>query len=163
MPQPHLSQRMGGQGVRWLMFHFVLRFSAIRRYLLKYVSTWFTISCRRLLRSTGGRDYLRRIKHTISLALDIAAEQLNEISLEDVEIEQDSQDHIYQVLYDMVLKEGVEGYPRDPDASPKGVPCAGFWVEETQELILFVWNRDWTKTIIVPPGEWFLRDDITLN
>ena len=106
---------------------------------------------------------MQHIKHTVSLTLDIAAERLNEISLEDVEIEQDSQDQIYQALFDMALGEGIEGVIRDHEECPRGIPCSGFWVDDTQELVLFAWCQDKTKTIVIPAEEWFLRDDITLH
>jgi hypothetical protein len=106
---------------------------------------------------------LKRIKHSVSLALDIAAERLNEISLEDIEIEQDSQDQIYRALIDMTLKEDLDGILRDSEAAPRGLPCTGFWVEGTRELILFAWSQERTKTIVIPPEDWFLRDDITLH
>jgi len=106
---------------------------------------------------------LQRIKHTVSIALAIAAEQLNAISLEDVEIDQNSQDQIYQALLDMTLDDGIEGIIRDSDECPKGIPCTSFWVEDTRELVLFAWSQDKTKTIVIPAEEWFLRDDITLH
>ena len=113
--------------------------------------------------AAGWRKRLRRIKRTVSLTLDIDAEQLNEISLEDIEIEQASQQQIYQALCDMALRHDREGHLAHPEERPTGVPCTGFWVEETRELILFAWNQDKTKTIVVPPDEWFLRDDITVH
>ena len=106
---------------------------------------------------------MKRIKKAVSLALDIAAEQLNEICLEDVEIAHDSQDRIYQALYDMILWSDIEVYPQAHEAAPPSVPCTGFWVEDTQELILFAWSRDKTETIVIPSENWFLRDDITVH
>lgn len=102
-------------------------------------------------------------KRTVSFVLDIATERLNEISLEDVEIEQNSQDQIYQSLFDMALDEGCEGGISPSDQHPRGIPCTGFWVEDTRELVLFAWSEDKTKTIVIPAEEWFLRDDITLH
>ena len=95
--------------------------------------------------------------------MDIAAEQLNEISLEDVEIEQDSRHRIYQTLCDMTLLPSLEASLADEKAELQSVPCTGFWVENTRELVLFAWNRDRTKTIVIPPENWFLREDITLH
>jgi hypothetical protein len=106
---------------------------------------------------------LQQIKHTVSLAVDIAAERLNEISLEDVEIEQDSQDQIYRALCDMALGGVLEERRLVLEKTPAGVPCTGFWVEDTLELILFAWIQHRTKTIVIPPGEWFLREDITIH
>jgi hypothetical protein len=106
---------------------------------------------------------LKRIKKTVSLALDIATERLNEISLEDIEIEQDSRNEIYQALIDMTFSSNFAGNLTDSEAAPSGLPCTGFWVEGTRELILFAWSQERTKTIVIPPEDWFLRDDITLH
>jgi hypothetical protein len=106
---------------------------------------------------------LKRIKQTVSRALDIATDRLNEISLEDVEIDRASQHRIYQALYDMAMARDLQLTPIDPTETDPGVPCTGFWVEDTQELVLFAWWRRKTRTIVVPPEEWFLRDDITIH
>jgi hypothetical protein len=106
---------------------------------------------------------LQRIKRTVSRALDIATERLNEISLEDIEIDQFSQHRIYQALYDMTLiSETVSDTLENKGPNP-GVPCTGFWVEGTQELILFAWCQHRSETIVIPSEEWFLRDDITVH
>lgn len=106
---------------------------------------------------------MKRIKLTVSLTLDIAAERLNEISLEDIEIEHDSQDQVYQALYEMALSDAMCRHPTDAERAPKGVPCTGFWVEDTEELILFAWCQERTKTIVIPSGAWFLREDIIVH
>lgn len=106
---------------------------------------------------------MKRIKKTVSIALDIAAEQLNEICLEDIEIDRNSQHRIYQALYDMACWSRFDAPTTEPAAAPRGIPCTGFWVEDTQELILFAWSQDTTKTIVIPPENWFLRDDITVH
>jgi hypothetical protein len=106
---------------------------------------------------------LKSIKKNVSMMLDIASDQLNEISLEDVEIQQAYQHHIYKTLYDMVaLDDLYNKVPDGQDESPR-VPCTGFWVEGTQELVLFAWCQHRSKTIVIPPEEWFLRDDITVH
>ena len=106
---------------------------------------------------------MKSIKKNVSQMLDIASDQLNEISLEDVEIQQAYQHHIYKTLYDMVALEDLYNkVPDDRDESP-GVPCTGFWVEGTQELILFAWCQHRSNTIVIPPEEWFLREDITVH
>lgn len=107
---------------------------------------------------------MKRIKSNVSRALDIATEKLNEISLEDIEIERASQHRIYQALKDIALL--TEQYARKPDPEedrPAGVPCTGFWVEDTLELVLFAWSQYKTKTIVVPSEEWYLREDITVH
>jgi hypothetical protein len=106
---------------------------------------------------------LTRIKKTVGLALDIATERLNEISLEDIEIDQASQHRIYQDLYEIAQVGDRDAlFPNLEEGCP-GVPCTGYWVEDTQELVLFAWTHSKTITIVIPPEEWFLRDDITIN
>ena len=106
---------------------------------------------------------MQRIKHTVSRTLDIATDRLNEISLEDVEIDQASQHRIYEALYDMAMLGDLNTRSIDSLATPPGVPCTGFWVEDSRELVLFAWCQHKTKTIVIPPDEWYLRDDITVH
>ena len=106
---------------------------------------------------------MNRIKKTVSQTLDIETDRLNEISLEDIEIDQSSQQRIYRALYDMALLSDLYANIPDPDEAGPGVPCTGYWVEDTQELILFAWSEYKTKTIVIPSEEWFLREDITVH
>ena len=106
---------------------------------------------------------MKRIKRNVSQTLDIATEKLNEISLEDIEIEQASQHRIYQALHDIARLTDLHTSKPDPEEASPGVPCTGFWVEDTRELVLFAWSQYKTKTIVVPPEEWFLREDITVH
>lgn len=95
--------------------------------------------------------------------LDIGDEDLNEISLEDIEIEADSQVRIYQALYDMACCSDPKQPLAPAEDTQAGVPCTGFWVEDTMELVLFAWNQERNKMIVIPSEDWFLRDDITLH
>jgi len=101
---------------------------------------------------------LKRVKKTVSLALDIATERLNEISLEDIEIDQASQHRIYKALLDMAMLSDLHNATSNPGNDHLGVPCTGFWVADTRELVLFTWSQYKTKTIVVPAEEWFLRE-----
>ncbi len=38
-----------------------------------------------------------------------------------------------------------------------------YWVEDTKELVLFIWNVSQAKTIVIPREGWMLRDDITIH
>ena len=111
----------------------------------------------------GREKLLNRIKWTVSQRINIASDRLNEISLEDVEIDQVSQDRIYQALHDMTMGSDLSPDRMDRQETSSGIPCTGFWVEDTQELILFAWCEHNTKTFIIPSDEWFLREDITIH
>jgi hypothetical protein len=106
---------------------------------------------------------LKRIKKTVSQTLAIATDRLNEISLEDIEIEQAYQHRIYKALHDMALLSDPYNAASNSENGHLGVPCTGFWVADTQELVLFVWSQYKTKTIVVPAEEWFLREDIIVH
>ena len=106
---------------------------------------------------------MKRIKKTVSQKLDISTDQLIEISLEDIEIEQASQYRIYKALHDMALLSDFYTAASAPDKDHLGVPCTGFWVADTRELVLFAWCQHKSKTIVVPAEEWFLREDITVH
>ena len=106
---------------------------------------------------------MRHIKNTVSQTLDIASDRLNEISLEDIEIDQTSQDRIYQALYEMAVLNDLAPRGNDRKEAYPGVPCTGFWIEDTRELVLFAWCQHKTKTIVIPPEDWFLREDITVH
>jgi len=106
---------------------------------------------------------LKRIKKTVSQTLAISTDKLNEISLEDIEIEQASQRRIYKALHDMALLSDLDNATSNPEKDHRGVPCTGFWVADTRDLVLFAWCQHKSKTIVVPAEEWFLREDITVH
>ncbi len=108
-------------------------------------------------------EELKEIKKTVSRRLKIGHERLNEIALEDVEIERQSQLRIYDTLYDLAVVAEIGAHhhflgPEDP-----GVPCTGFWIEDSQDLILYAWNDYQSRTIVVPRSDWFLREDIIIH
>jgi hypothetical protein len=106
---------------------------------------------------------LKRIKKTVSQTLAISTDQLNEISLEDIEIDQASQRRIYKALHDMAVLSDLHNATSNKEKDHPGVPCTGFWVADTRDLVLFVWCQHKSKTIVVPAEEWFLREDITVH
>jgi hypothetical protein len=115
------------------------------------------------MKGTGRRNQLKRIKENVSQTLAIATDKLNEISLEDIEIEPTSQNRIYKALHDMAVLSDSYNAASNPGNDSLGVPCTGFWVADTRELVLFAWSQYKTKTIVVPAKEWFLREDIIVH
>ncbi|MBL0712172.1 MAG: hypothetical protein JJV98_00605 [Desulfosarcina sp.] len=109
------------------------------------------------------QDELKQIKKTISRKLKIGHERLNEIALEDIEIERNFQHRIYDTLYDLVVVAEISGHARFSGGAGPGVPCTGFWIEGSRDLILYAWNDYQSQTILIPQSDWFLRDDITLH
>ena len=43
------------------------------------------------------------------------------------------------------------------------MPCRGYWVEDTRELVLYLRINSQLKAIVIPNDGWAVREDITLN
>ncbi len=108
-------------------------------------------------------EEIERVKDAISFHLKIGHERLNEIAIEDIEIEIDSQQRVYRALYDLALAAEVNGGDPAPDPEGRGIPCTGFWIEGSLDLILYAWNGCQSRTIVIPQSEWFLREDIVIH
>lgn len=123
------------------------------------------------LRFTPGRqiglgcadEELKRIKETLGRMLHLGHEQLNDIALEDIEVEREAQQRIFSMLYDLTIVAEIDTDSHQDRVVHQGVPCTGFWLEETLELILHAWNDYQSKTIVIPASDWFLREDIVVH
>ena len=123
------------------------------------------------LRFTPGRqvglgcadDDLERIKATIGRLLHVEREQFNDIALEDIEVEREAQRRIFSILCDLIMIAEISADVLGDGDGHLGVPCTGFWIEGTLELILHAWNDYQSKTIVIPASDWFLREDIIVH
>ena len=106
---------------------------------------------------------LQRIKETIGRILHLGHERLNDIALEDIEVEREAQQRIFSMLYDLTVVAEISSDSHGSGVESKGVPCTGFWLEGTLELILHAWNDYQSKTIVIPASDWFLREDIVVH
>ena len=89
---------------------------------------------------------------------------LNEIELEDIQLEPVVQKNIYRTIANMLSLEKPNQETLVQSMVPTGdITCKGFWVENTKELVLYVWIGDQSRAIIVPQNGWNLRDDIIIN
>ena len=110
-----------------------------------------------------GDEELKRIKEAVGRLLHVGCDRLNEIALEDIEVEREAQQHIFSMLYDLTMVAAASDDAASIRGASHGVPCTGFWVEETLELILHAWNDHQSKTIVIPSSDWFLREDIIVH
>ena len=104
------------------------------------------------------------LKKYISERIVADQSSLNEISLDDVRFEENTLICIREAMMQML----DSYYPVDHDINRKilyheGVPCKGFWVENTKDLVLYFTIEKNFKTLIVDKDEWMVRDDITIN
>ncbi len=110
-----------------------------------------------------GYEEIEVIKESVGRRLKIAHEQLNEIALEDIEIDRDSQMRIYNAFHDLAVVAELSRHDFAGGAEPPGVPCTGFWIEDSEALILYAWNDYQSRTIVVPRTDWYLRSDILIH
>jgi len=102
-------------------------------------------------------------KH-ISQCIDVDKSSLNEISLDDVRFEENTLLCIRRAVRQMLALYD----PFDPAIErtmlyKNGVPCIGFWVENTKDLVLYFTMEKYSKTLIVGKDDWIIRDDITVH
>jgi len=96
--------------------------------------------------------------------LKISQNKLNEIELEDIHLEPFVQKNIYSTIAQMLSVEKPTEQAPEQTMIPIGdIVCRGFWVENTKELVLYVWVGDQSRAIIVPQEGWNLRDDLIFN
>jgi len=104
------------------------------------------------------------LKKHISECIDVDQHSLNEISLDDIRFEENTMICIRKAVMQMLALYD----PFDPAIERtilynKGVPCIGFWVENTKDLVLYFSIEKHSKTLIVDNDGWTIRDDITIN
>ncbi len=105
------------------------------------------------------------LKNKISECIDIDQIRLNEISLNDIWFEVNTLICIREAVMQML----ESYYPFDHDRNRKkilynkGVPCKGFWIENTKDLVLYFTIEKYFDTLVVGKDDWMVRDDITIN
>ena len=96
--------------------------------------------------------------------LKISQKNLNEIELEDIKLEPSAQKNIYKTIAKMMSLEKPGDEPVERPLLPMDdITCKGFWVDNTKELVLYVWIGDQSRAIIIPQDGWDIRDDIVIN
>ena len=103
-------------------------------------------------------------RQQISDWIQVDKNSLNDISLEDVEVSAYAWENIESATLHMTDTPASNDGPEDLQTT-LGTPlaCKSYWVEHTQELVLFFWNTSQAKTIVIPEEGWMLRDDITIH
>jgi len=103
-------------------------------------------------------------KQQISDWTQIDKNNLNDISLEDVEMSEYALENIESAALHMADTTIDNDVAKDlQTVFETHLGCKSYWVEHTRELILFIWNIHQAKTIVIPEEGWMLRDDITIH
>ena len=104
------------------------------------------------------------VKKRLSKRLHLEQKNLNEISLEDIEFMEVEEQKVNQEVAQLLSVSNLSPNCGKKDIpQTDSIPCKSFWVENTKDLILYVWSGDQSKTIIVPQGGWTIREDITVH
>ena len=104
------------------------------------------------------------VKQRLSEWLNLEQKNLNEISLEDIEFMEVEEQKVNQEVAQLLSFSNRGDRCGNKDVpQTDSIPCKSFWVENTRDLVLYVWNGDQSKTIIVPQNGWTIRDDITVH
>lgn len=105
---------------------------------------------------------MNNIKCRLSECLNVARNSLNEIEIEDIEFASFAQQNINRTVSQMLSLKNC------PPAEYSMyhfdcIPCKSYWVENTQDLILYMSFGTQSRTIIVPKDGWMIRNDIIIN
>jgi hypothetical protein len=103
-------------------------------------------------------------KQQISDWLAVDKDCLNDISLEDIEVSEYAQQNIESATSQMADQAGDEDWLDSPELGLiYNLSYKSYWVEDTKELVLLIWNANQAKTIVIPREGWMLRGDITIH
>lgn len=101
------------------------------------------------------------IMEELSQCLQLDLGRIHEIEYEDIEIAPVAQEEISRKISSMAIQSHAYGH--NPYLRHGQMPCRSFWVEKTEELILYIWAGGESKTLIVPREAWTLRRDIRIH
>ncbi len=131
--------------------------------MIRWKSPFQILSCRV---PKGGTDIMQQndLKQRISKWINVEQNLLNEISIEDVKLNPAAQTSVSRIVNEM-LRSGnpVLSFQNSQSLLADGIPCRGYWVENTEDLVIYLRIHKLSRTIIVPRSCWIVRDDISIN
>ena len=113
-----------------------------------------------MLMKIARRESMANVKEQICECLKIKKDSLNEIALEDIKFSEYAQNNINQEVNGMISihDKNKLSIGRNTEMD-YGIPCKGFWIEDSKDLVLYIWIDNHSKTIIVPSEAWMVRRD----
>jgi len=104
---------------------------------------------------------LNALKKLISECLEIEQHSLNDIEIQDIDFAPIAKQGINRAIAEVFFESGVSD--RFTELQSDGIPCKGFWIQNTKDLVLFIWKDDQSTTIILPRANWAVRNDVTIH
>lgn len=106
----------------------------------------------------------KRIKQTVSQWLDLDFTRLHDLEMEDIEIAPYAEEEISTTLSKMTILPKGASPPKSPyQGSLLKFPCKGYWVEDTKELVIYLWGEGHSKAFIVPKEAWCVKKCFTIH
>jgi hypothetical protein len=110
------------------------------------------------------RQLMNTVKSDVFDWLEVSHANLNEIELEDIKLERLTHKNIHKTVAEMMsLEKPEDEFSERPVLPTDDITCKGYWVENTIELVLYVWIGDQSRAIIVPQDGWNIREDIIIH
>jgi hypothetical protein len=103
---------------------------------------------------------LEAIRQTIGRDLRIDPMRLNSMPLEDVELSDEAREALFDDLA-AAVRSGDQAAAPSGLACEIGLPCTGFWVDGTRDLVIHVWNNAFARTFVIPSQRWSVRSEAT--
>ena len=108
---------------------------------------------------------MHRLKELIRDLFEIEIDALHNIEIQDIEFAPLARREIGKTVGEMSapmeLPSDMAGGLDLP--SDNSVQCRGFWIESTKDLVLYLWDGDQSKMILLGSNHWTLRNDITIH
>ena len=94
------------------------------------------------------------VKEYVSEWVNIEERRLNEITLEDIEFEDAARQRIENTITEMTPGGDSGSKAKQAAIADSELPCHGFWVEDTKDLVLCIWSEIESTALIIPQDGW---------
>jgi len=107
---------------------------------------------------------MERLKELISELFEVDLNHLHNIEVRDIEFGPSAKQEIGKTVGEMASLGGISTDMPKYDFKPTdGVFCQGFWIESTQDLVLYLWDTYQARAILLSSNNWEIRNDVTLH
>lgn len=107
---------------------------------------------------------MNRLKELISELFKIDLDRLHNIEVQDIEFKPLARQEIDRTVGEMTSLIGPPSDIQRQFMPPKsGINCQGFWIENTTDLVLYLWDNYQSKAILLGSHNWAIRSDITIH
>ena len=105
-----------------------------------------------------------RLKELISELFEIDLDCLHNIEVQDIEFEPLARQEIDKAIVEMSsLIESTSDIEKQFMPPKSGINCQGFWIEDTTDLVVYLWDGFQSKAILLGSHNWAIRSDITIH